>query len=202
MVESYVLNHPWLPAALWIVLLVGDYYLTLWGARLYRAQHVYQIEGSYELNPLYERDVDRQRLFSGWLLLWVIVGAALLLGGYAVEAKYAYGVVVGCMIVGDIGIWMGHLENITALRGICGRRPGVIGQVRSSRENTYRRSSFRFAMLGLLAVVLFVLTGSAMILGGCLAFGGLAANDLRLSKRYSSPAASSDPAPGAEEETL
>jgi hypothetical protein len=61
-IESYMLNHPWLVILIWIVLYTGDHYLTIIGARLHRKQNIFEFEGSYELTPECQSDIDGQPL--------------------------------------------------------------------------------------------------------------------------------------------
>ena len=60
-----------------ILLYISDYSLTVYCARLYqtRAKDKLVLEGSYELTPYYQRDVDSLRHFSPRFIfaLWIEV---------------------------------------------------------------------------------------------------------------------------------
>src|SRR4051812_33528439 len=66
MLLSIISSNLWLALALCVGIYVADYALTLRGAHLYQqGAHTYlRFAGSYELNPLFERDVDRHRWVS------------------------------------------------------------------------------------------------------------------------------------------
>ena len=56
-------DNIWLALAIWVVSYCADYYLTLYSARLYRAQAQahFAFEGSLELTPYYQADIDGGR---------------------------------------------------------------------------------------------------------------------------------------------
>ena len=56
-IETYLLSRPWLPTLLWVALYTSDYYLTIWGSRLYRRQKFIEMEGSYELTAEFQDDI-------------------------------------------------------------------------------------------------------------------------------------------------
>jgi len=63
------------------VVFAGDYALTVWGARLYRnsgAKDILQYEGSCELTPYYQADIESGRWFSRRFVLALLVSAGLL----------------------------------------------------------------------------------------------------------------------------
>ena len=63
---ALILERPWVASAMWAVLHCLDFSLTLVGARarLRGAHEVIRVDGSYELNPLFQKTVDRQRWLS------------------------------------------------------------------------------------------------------------------------------------------
>lgn len=44
MIPQYLQHNFWIPAIVWFILYISDYYLTLWGAQLYSAHSVYEYE--------------------------------------------------------------------------------------------------------------------------------------------------------------
>lgn len=66
---DYLYDHLWATLGSLLTLHLTDYGLTIAGARRYRAQKHYQVEGSYELNPRWEKDVNALRRFSPKYLL-------------------------------------------------------------------------------------------------------------------------------------
>ena len=120
----------WFGGALWpiLVLCAGlyilDYYLTIAGAKLYRAgaQQMIVYEGSYELTPQFQNDVDQLRLVSK-RFIWALVRMLILLSlvwWLALQANIpqllsAYlGVFVGV----ELAIQKRHLQNLFFFRAI------------------------------------------------------------------------------------
>jgi hypothetical protein len=64
--ETLFVDNLWVCLLTWLVLYISDYYLTIWGAHLYRsgAQEHIVYEGSYELTPQFQKDIDALKLFS------------------------------------------------------------------------------------------------------------------------------------------
>jgi hypothetical protein len=58
--SSFFLDHLWPVIAVWSLLYISDHTLTIWGARLRLrgANEKVVYEGSYELNPVFQRKVD------------------------------------------------------------------------------------------------------------------------------------------------
>ena len=54
----------WLGPPVWACLYVSDYFLTIACARLYRAQDRIVFEGSYEITPIFQADVNALRRIS------------------------------------------------------------------------------------------------------------------------------------------
>ena len=59
-----LLATSWAGPLLWVVLYSSDYYLTIACARMYQAQNVIVFEGSYEITPAFQSDVNALRLLS------------------------------------------------------------------------------------------------------------------------------------------
>jgi hypothetical protein len=80
MFSEYRLLNVWLTTALWMIIYLSDYYLTIYGARLIRTHLAETItyEGSLELTPVFQKDVDRLRKFSPAFYLRLLVSAILL----------------------------------------------------------------------------------------------------------------------------
>lgn len=186
MFESYLLSHPWIPTLTWVILYTSDYYMTLWGARLYHAQSIMEFEGSYELTPEYQKDVDNQRKFSPTFLLWLIFGAAVLLatGLVSEDILFLYGILVGALLLPEVVVIIRHIDNIIIFKQLAASNPGVSGHIRYCKRFTYHMSSVQMLGLAVLAVLAFALTGSAILLGGVLKLILLAVQHLRLSAHH------------------
>jgi len=59
-----LLDSVWLGPSLWAALYASDYFLTIACARMYQAQDKIVFEGSYEITPLFQADVNALRRLS------------------------------------------------------------------------------------------------------------------------------------------
>ena len=73
--------YDWAPVAIAVVVVAffADYFLTHVGARAsHRVRDRWSVEGSYELNPTWERQIDSGRVFSPRAVLVAMLLAAAL----------------------------------------------------------------------------------------------------------------------------
>ncbi len=70
----------WPGLSVWVALYTSDYFLTTYCARLYvtRVREKIEFEGSFELTPYFQKDIDSGRRFSPRFLLSVCVSVAWL----------------------------------------------------------------------------------------------------------------------------
>src|SRR4051812_27132713 len=172
---AHMLTNPWLALAAWLLCYAADYYLTLYSARLYRqsAQAHITFEGSFELTPYYQRDIDGLRRVSPRFLLalaWsvVLLGLIWYLSGVGGKLPGMFQFFLGGVGLREAAILVRHARNIALFRAVRGGQ-GLQGQVQYARWLSLRQSAtelFSFAALfGLLALVL----GSWFLAGGAFA---------------------------------
>ena len=187
--ESYVLNHPWIPTLAWCVLYVGDYYLTILGAKLCRKQTISEVEGSYEMTPAYQADVDSLTLFSPTLFRNLLIYAVVLLaaGTYlvALELPAAYGVLVGYVVFIEFGIYARHIGNITFYGRLAGPEPGARGHIVWTNRGLYLHSSVQLACWSGFTLVAAALTKSPVLFGAAAGFADHAYHDFRTARSHS-----------------
>jgi len=70
----------WVGPVLWAGLYVSDYVLTIACARLYQAQNKIVFEGSYEITPMFQADVNALRRVSPRFLFFLVEATAVLDG--------------------------------------------------------------------------------------------------------------------------
>jgi len=193
-IETYLLSRPWLPTLLWVVLYTSDYYLTIWGSKLYRRQKFIEMEGSYELTAEFQDDINKQKLVSGNLLMWLTAGAVILLvTGYLIGGPlYLYGVLVGFLVFVELGVHTRHFRNIVQFWRLGTSNPGASGHIKMARDGTYQLSSVQSAGWAVLTLAAFALTNSPILLGGGLRFGLLACQHLLLSRRRANSTAATE----------
>ena len=166
---DFYLGHCWVGPTVWAVLFIFDYALTLVCARLYKAHwsQVFVYEGSFELTPYFQRDIDTLRALSPRFFLILISEFLLLLGlGVFVsgEAPELYSSALGAAILLQLAIHSRHLENLVAYRRA--RLKETTGRIEMSRRAILEQSGAHlFAFFGLYLVV-WAFTWSWFVLGG------------------------------------
>lgn len=76
--RDFFLNSPWPGMVAWTLIYISDFTLTIASARLRRnVANKIVLEGSYELNPVFERDVDSKRFVSPRFLLLLVLTSTL-----------------------------------------------------------------------------------------------------------------------------
>jgi hypothetical protein len=78
------LQNFWAGLAIWAALFVSDYALTITCARLYQGNVRDKIafEGSYEITPYFQRDIDSLRRVSPRFVLSLLWSSVVLFGGW------------------------------------------------------------------------------------------------------------------------
>ena len=83
---------PWPGLSIWVVLFISDYTMTLLCARMYQAgvNEKLVFEGSYEITPFFQKDIDSLRVVSPHFLMALVFNALLirLFGGVPTTPGY------------------------------------------------------------------------------------------------------------------
>ena len=138
---------PWL--MLWGALYVSDYYFTIACARMYQhgARDVVRFEGSYEITPYFQKDVDRLGLFSSRFVFAMVVAAAVLVLVWWLAQQLpwpgAYTFLLGSMIGQELAIHVRHIRNFALFRAVLAGA-GVHGRIQYSRRTLLRLSATEF----------------------------------------------------------
>jgi hypothetical protein len=171
---------------LWAILYTSDLLLTMTCARLYQngARQFVVFEGSYEITPYYQDDVDRLRVFSPrffaalaatcgvQLLMWYLTMRALMLPDVYVFA-------LGAMILVELTIHIRHVRNLFLFRALVSGH-GITGRIEYPRPIMLRLSAMEILSFAILYMVLYVITESWFLLGGATACVSLAINHRKL----------------------
>jgi hypothetical protein len=203
MIEAYLYERPWVAVVIWAVLYIGDYYLTIWGAKLYHAQRIIEFEGSYELTPDFQEDIDRLRSVSPTFIIWLVMGAvALLVTGYCLDGSpRLFGALAGFLILPEVWVWFRHTASILRARRLCSSDPGVSGHIVYSRANGYIESSIQIAGAAVFTSLAFAVSGSAFLFGGALDLCLLALEHWLLARKAKSAALVRSKAPAQPSES-
>jgi hypothetical protein len=170
-VPEVLLQSPWVGAALAGLLYSSDYVLTLISARLYetRGKERVLFEGSFELNPILQKDVDSGRWFSWkWLLG---VGTVCLLFPVLwslcrqVGWQEVYLFVLGGMLFLQLALHSRHLRNLFLFSTAFGE-DGIRGRIEYPRWVMLATSAFEFLTFAGVLGIASLVSGSVMLMGG------------------------------------
>jgi hypothetical protein len=199
--SNFLFNSLWPGLVIWTVLYISDYSLTLKCARLYKtgASDKIAIEGSYEITPFFQRDIDTLKPVSRRFLFMLLVNAILLATVWLFTRQSAsplYNFVLGTLILSQLTIHVRHLRNLALFRGMI-NSDAVRGRIQYSRKFSLSMSASElFAFSGLWFLV-FVFTTSWFALGGAVACLSIAVKHRRLMYQLASTATNQKPAPVA-----
>jgi hypothetical protein len=180
----------WLSLVVWGLAYLADYYLTIYSARRFQStlrEHI-RFEGSYELTPTFQKDIDALRPFSlNFLLRWALSFPLMLLvwylSVYVLGMLQFYDFLVGGLLLREAAVLLRHARNIALVRDI--QVPGSIrGQIEYSRWLTYRMSAAEIYAFALFFTLLAGLLQSWFFLGGGLVCALTAFQHSRYARRF------------------
>jgi hypothetical protein len=183
---------PWTGMLVWAALFVSDMSLTVTCARMYHdgvREHL-RFEGSYELTPYHQRDVDAQRRFSPRFLLAlgaVCVLLALLWQFTVGQAlvPIVYETMLGMLILLQLTIHVRHLRNYFLFRSILAGG-AVDGRLEYTRPVILQNSAAELFSFAALYAIVSIVTMSAFIAGGALACALVGVKHVQLSREAAS----------------
>jgi hypothetical protein len=153
------------------VFMLIDYYLTILGAVLYKRDYGNHVKlPQYELNPIWQKDINRRRFFNT-RFLGIVLGVTVI---SVYISQTATPLLVGSlqfpfgMILAIYAIIIGrHLGNILTFRFVSMNPDSVDGQVRFSQEMSLKVSQYN------ILAVLFPLVLAATIARNTMVNGAL-----------------------------
>lgn len=169
---DFFIDHYWMDALVWAALFNSDSSMTHACARLYQAgaREKLAFEGSYEITPYHQRDVDALRRMSPRFLLALVVGfVAVGTLGYLShdDSPGLFAFMLGALILLQLMVHIRHVRNYVLFRAMA--TDAVRGRLEYSRPVLLRNSSLEILTFAVMFLVLFVFTRSVFVLGG--AFG-------------------------------
>lgn len=189
--SGFLFDNAYAGPLLWGLLFVFDYACTLASARLYEEgvkQHL-RFQGSFELTPYYQRDIDALRRVSPRFLLVLILLTttlvALWLATRELGQPASYAVLLGALVLTQCGVHLRHVRNLFLFRNI--QSAVIRGRIVFRRGFVLRASAAELYSLGGLWLLLFVVCQHWFFLGGVLGCLLIARKHLALA-RQSSPA--------------
>ena len=181
----------WPGLTAWIILYISDYAFTLTCARLYRSGVSEKIvfEGSYELTPQFQPDIDSLRRISPRFLAMLVVSTLLLatiwfLAMQSVPELYAFA--LGSMILLQLTVHLRHLRNFFMFRAMLSS-DCVRGRIEYPRPFILRMSSQELFAFSGFFLLLFIFTSSWFLLGGAASCFSTGMKHRRLAQKALSP---------------
>jgi hypothetical protein len=189
---SFFFSSLWPGLTVWILLYISDYALTITCARLYRAgvNEKLAFEGSFELNPIFQKDIDSLRRFSPRFLVFLFVTSGLLALVWFLSEETTpelYVFLSGAMVLLELTVHTRHLRNLFMFRAIL-KSDCVRGRIEYSRLFILRVSSDELFIFSALYALLFVFTQSWFVLGGAATCFSTAIKHRRLAQKAASKA--------------
>lgn len=176
--EFWLATSPIPGMILWIILYISDYILTIYSARGFREIRHFQFEGSFELTPQYQKDVDALKPVSKRHIILLVLFSLLIVFIWGFTKRillfpWTYLLYLGMVLLGEVAVHLRHLRNISLIRAIR-KGGGVEGQIFYKKWFSYRISASEFYLYSALFLMFALLTYSPFFLGGamiCLATG-------------------------------
>jgi len=185
--RDFFLSSPWPGTFAWAVIYVSDYLLTVTCARLYRRNVSSKIvfEGSFELNPIFQRDIDSLKFVSPRFLLLLVLVSTLIVIEWALTVPSSpelYTLVLGAAMCAELAIHVRHLGNLHLFSSSLTAEQ-LRGQIEYARPLLLRMSSVQIFGFTILFAVLFAFTGSWFVAGGMFSCSVLSAKQWYLASR-------------------
>jgi hypothetical protein len=185
--EYWLATSPWPGVILWIILYMSDYYLTIYSARGFHEIGHFQFEGSFELTPQYQKDIDAlkpaSRLHIALLVLYSIL--IIFIWWFTRHLLYfpcIYLFYLGMFLLLEVAVHLRHLRNISLIREIR-KGGGVEGQITYRKWFSYRISASEFYRYSTLFLSIAALAYSPFFLGGAIMCFGTGFKHSRLAKK-------------------
>lgn len=156
-----------------MILYTSDYYLTLYCARGFREIGRFKFEGSFELTPQYQNDIDQLRLISRRHIILLIAYSLLILliwwiTNVMTSLQWAYPLYLGMFLLIEVAVHLRHLRNVTLIHEVKKSDGGAEGQIVYKRWFSYRISANELYIHGTLFLLIALLTYSLFFLGGAI----------------------------------
>src|SRR5215472_3835414 len=176
----------------WSLFYISDYALTIRCARLYRQQETVIFEGSYDITPLFQKDVDSLRAVSPRFVFMLLLALSMLWFLWILNenspAPELYQFMLGALIGVQLAVHIRHLRNLVLFRAI-NHSDWVRGRIEYGRMGMLRASSWECFAFFCFFLILFAFTRSWFVLGGAIGCFALFVKHRRLaSKLHKNPA--------------
>ena len=188
--EIWLARSPWIGVVLWLILYGSDYYLTIYSARGFKEIRLFQFEGSFELTPQYQKEIDALKSISKLHIMLLILYSLVILGiwylmVYFLGLPWAYLLYLGMFLLLEVAVHLRHLRNVFLIREIR-KNGGASGQISYRKWFSYRVSAFELYLYFGLFLIVAALEYSPFFLGGAIMCFGMGFRHNRLAKKAKS----------------
>jgi hypothetical protein len=185
--QYWLTTNPWYGIIPWIILYTSDYYLTLYCARGFREIGHIQFEGSFELTPQYQKDIDALKPISRLHVTLMILYSLLILVIWwitrlSIYLKWSYPLYLGMFLLLEVAVHARHLRNVAIIRAVR-ENGGVDGQIAYRKWFSYRISANELYISAAVFLLVALLTYSLFFLGGAIMCCATGMKHSRLAKR-------------------
>jgi hypothetical protein len=168
-VADLFLDYVWLGPVVWVVLYISDYSFTLTCARLYQAgaREKMAFEGSYEITPFYQKEVDALRRVSPRFILILVIGVIYLYLVAQTTARTSpnfFSFILGAFILVQLAIHIRHVRNYVLFQAML--TDAVRGRLEYSRPVLLMASSTELFTFAAMFAVMAIFTANPFALGG------------------------------------
>ncbi len=154
------------------ILMITDYALTIWGAVLSRKQYALHFKTKiYELNPMWQKDVEKLKFFSlKHMVAVVIVTGYFLLIALIFPEEYnrIFSLVLGMVTIPFLTIIGRHMSNVLLFSFLILNPGEVEGEVAISKLLTNKTSQYNILPYIFIIGIIYFYTYSDFVLGGVL----------------------------------
>jgi hypothetical protein len=157
-------------------------------ARLYRAQDKLVFEGSYEITPMFQADINALRRISPRFVVLLIVttGYVWFMRAPLSGSPYdSYPMLLGVMFLLEATVHARHFRNWFQFKYVV---PGMKGRLEYPRAAMLMASAWELFLFACLYGGPWVVTVHPFLLGGTLSNGFAAFGHYRLAKRHAAAA--------------
>ena len=188
--ELWLARSPWVGVLLWMILYISDYYLTVYSARGFKEISLFQFEGSFELTPQYQKDIDALKPVSRLHVILLVLYSLLILAlwylfVYFLGLLWAYLLYLGMFLLLEVAVHMRHLRNVFLIREVK-KNDGASGHISYRKWFSYRVSAFELYLYFGLFLIVAALEASPFFFGGAIMCFGMGFRHNRLSKKAKS----------------
>jgi len=156
----------------WIVLYCSDYYMTLTCARMYQSgvNTTIVFQGSYELTPQFQKDIDSLRRISPRFIALLLYTTGLLALSWYVTVSFElepdlYLFLSGALVLLELAIHVRHFRNFYLFR-LASKSEGIHGRIEYERFVSLRASALELASFAGIYLIIALVTRSEFVFGG------------------------------------